>query len=540
MISMRFPRPDQISNSFKTKIPTLMWFTLRQLLLSRLNIGVILLILIPILSAGLWVTDAFAEEEQKEPYGIENIYFNPMNENHYFRKDLQTVDVSIDRDELLYNYGNNNFQVELDGECNGDVDYMDITIMYYFQLDNFEQIQDSLDEIIKSYNQDTTVDPDVFKRTPDLFVPWDYTPEDAGNWSNCTNQISSFGFGRDVGGAQTFSIKLNRNNALPFEVQNEGIIFQFGIINFSVSERAGGIDWSDWGLDLEFGSLDYIVSPDANSMYVDQLNPALLNSFEQSRLYWPNQITIFIDAYETTDSGNNKIGQTYYTLLVKKDYQPGMQVNDAEEDKEEGHIVFITHFRPLYFLFINPIIILLFTSVAVSEDRENRTATYILSRPMSKISILMSKYFSANIAIWIMVIPSMFVTYFIMTGYNDGIGNSFEHGKIFFVMSGLVILASLIYSAFFTLYSSSFRMPLIFGIIYIFVFEMILANMNFSINRATFGYHLNTIAYHALKEYDAIDVYRPVSAFDSGMTIFVVVIIYIVLANLFFAEKDVH
>jgi hypothetical protein len=108
------------------------------------------------------------------------------------------------------------------------------------------------------------------------------------------------------------------------------------------------------------------------------------------------------------------------------------------------------------------------------------------------------------------------------------------------VMCGLVVLASLLYSAFFTLYSSWFRFPLIFGIIYIFVFELILANLPFTINRITYGFHLNTIAYHALKKYDAIYVYRPVSTTDSLMTIIIIIIIYLFIANLFYAEKDVH
>jgi ABC-type transport system involved in multi-copper enzyme maturation permease subunit len=534
---MRFPRPDQISIALKIKTPTIIWFTLRQLLFSRLNIGVILLVIIPIITAGLVVTDAFREQDRYEDFDSEANRFEPEDENYYYLEGQHTANVEIDSNQFEYKYYDNSFNWNLGGTTSGDIDYLEVKIIYYIDLGDYDQIIETFNSI--SGDPDDNIE---FGREPDLFINSDYTSEDQSNWTDVTQRLNANALGFNFIESQTFKIRLGRDNALPFIFSissDEENMVQFGTFNLSAGQTPSGWDWSEWSLNLEFGKLNFIMVANASSGFFEDFDPSVLKELENRRLMWPNQLTIYIDAFNSTDQNVKKIGQSYAATNVNKRVQLQTGVT-FEEDEEEGHIIYLTDINPIYFVFINPIIILLFTSVAISGDTENRTATYFTSRPISKMNILMSKYLSANIAIWLMILPSMIITYFIMSGYKEGIDNSFEHIRIIGVMCGLTIFASVLYSAFFTLYSSWFKFPLIFGIIYIFVFEMILANMAFTINRVTYGYHLNTIAYHALEKYDAIYVYKPAAAFDSAMTIVVMIIIYLAIANIFFAEKDVH
>jgi ABC-2 type transport system permease protein len=213
---------------------------------------------------------------------------------------------------------------------------------------------------------------------------------------------------------------------------------------------------------------------------------------------------------------------------------------DGTLDEDPGHVVFVEIGRVLYFTFIIPIIILLYISRSVAEDREYRTITYFLSRPISKPSILMSKYISALIAALIMVIPSMIVAYFITSGYKDGMDVAFDNIIILKTFIGVTILGLLVYSAIFTLYAALFKHPLIIGLIYSFFFDQLISYLNFKINRIGIGYYLVDIAASNLKKYNAIEIYEPIDPWVAGAILCVTTVILIFVSVIFYTEKDFH
>lgn len=529
---------SSILNDVIYKNFTIIWFTFRQLMFSRLNIGIIILVLIPLLISSLYATDAFPEGEE-ERYDDTDIYYDPTLDRYYFDDRTPPASVEITEDNIKYAYNENTFSINVEGISSGQITSMEVKFVYYYNLNDYNEILDDLLGLLESPGPPSG-EPGNDKNTvgEDLFVTWNYTKADHDNWTSCTNQFyGTFGSSlRDLDSYQ-YWVRTGRLNVMPYAVEEQGIIVQFGYINLSGFYTNSGWSWDYWKLQLEFGKLDYVIFGTVGSELGGILDPGYLKEIEKTRLYWPNQITIFIDAFDNSTGEDARVGQAVYSTKVNNPRDSG---EIAEVVEPEGHLVFIDAATGLFFIFLIPIIILLYTSSATADDKENRTITYFTSRPISKVNLLMSKYISAYLASFIMIVPSLVLTYFIMSGYKDGMDMALDNVRILGVFLGILILALFIYSAVFTFISTLIRHPLIVGLTYIFFFDQLISNLPFAINRIGISYYLNSIAYANLISYTEIFIYKPMDPWDAGIILVVATMIMLVFANLFYNEKDFH
>jgi ABC-type transport system involved in multi-copper enzyme maturation permease subunit len=490
--------------------------------------------------SGLFASDAFVEEEEESS---ENTYmFDPKKDNYYFDNDSSSVNISIINEDLNYDYNKNIFSVNLKGSNAGPVEYMDIKLVYYYDIGNLDDITNIIGDFLRVPNniQGDNINNAVIDESK-IFTELDYKADDYLNWTKCANKFYSVdqsnGVRREDYDSFTFNIKLNALNALPFPIENNLLTIQFGLINFSVDQTNNVLNWNSWDLYLEFGNLNFLISNQFGLDFSQFLDSDTIQKLEQSRIYWPDQLTIFINAYDNSTINRTQEGQAIYSHPIAN---PRSTDNNSESAETPGHIVFIIVGFGLYFTFIIPIISLLFTSAVVVDDRDNRTITYLLSRPISKVNIFMNKYFSAYLAALFMIVPSMILTYFIMSGYKDGIDTAMDNLKIIGVLIGLTVLGLFIYSAAFTLSTSIFKYPLVLGLIYIFFFDQLMSSMPFSINRIGIRYYLTTIASSNLGSYTAFEIYEPMDPWMAGLILCVAGIVMYILANLIFTERDFH
>jgi ABC-2 type transport system permease protein len=156
--------------------------------------------------------------------------------------------------------------------------------------------------------------------------------------------------------------------------------------------------------------------------------------------------------------------------------------------------VFVFMFIPQAAL---PLLALVYSSGIVRDEMEEQTMTYLLIRPIPKPALYLVKLFATLTTTLVLTALLTVVAYaFVYTGVDAGQENVTHRCIEAVKVHSLAVVA---YCCLFALVSLLTKQALMVGVLYIVVFEGVLANMPFSIRLATVIYYTRLIAYRAMK-----------------------------------------
>ncbi len=133
-----------------------------------------------------------------------------------------------------------------------------------------------------------------------------------------------------------------------------------------------------------------------------------------------------------------------------------------------------------YFLFLQvcvPLVALLLGSAVVSEEIEDRTISYLLTRPIPRASILIGRYL-ATLAILVLILGTSagltghWLDSLASTGGRRLLPEGFGRTFVFVVVTG-----GAVYAAIYAAIGAWLKWPVIVGLGYTFAFEFLLANI---------------------------------------------------------------
>ncbi len=141
-----------------------------------------------------------------------------------------------------------------------------------------------------------------------------------------------------------------------------------------------------------------------------------------------------------------------------------------------------------------PLVALFYATALIADEVEGRTITYLLTRPVPRPALLAGK-FAAYLATTIaMALPSVVVTFFMLNTLRGWTGAGARVPELFRDM-GVVALTLVVYGAFFTLMGVLLRRPVIPGLLFLFVWEL-LANAPGYLPRFTITAYLRSLIHH--------------------------------------------
>jgi ABC-2 type transport system permease protein len=145
---------------------------------------------------------------------------------------------------------------------------------------------------------------------------------------------------------------------------------------------------------------------------------------------------------------------------------------------------------------ILPLLALIYASGLVRDEQEEQTLTYLLIRPIPKWALYSLKLFATLTTAVLLVVMLTLLTYVAI--YAGG-GTSFrEVAPRVLRAASIHSLAVVTYCCLFGLISLLTKRTLVVGILYVALFEGLLANLPFSIRLATVVYYTRLIAYRTL------------------------------------------
>ena len=148
----------------------------------------------------------------------------------------------------------------------------------------------------------------------------------------------------------------------------------------------------------------------------------------------------------------------------------------------------------LFLRFIVPVLGVFYGTSLVADEVEDKTITYLFTRPLRRGAVLLGKYLAYLACTTLVVLPSVMIVYFMLVPISQ-VARSFP---ALMTDLGLLALGIATYGAVFTMVGAWLKRPLVVGLVYVFGWEQFAMLMPGYLRRFTVAYYLQALVPHAM------------------------------------------
>lgn len=163
-----------------------------------------------------------------------------------------------------------------------------------------------------------------------------------------------------------------------------------------------------------------------------------------------------------------------------------------------------------------PLVTLVAGSAVVAEELEDRTATYLFSRPIPRAAVLLGRWLATLVLVWVVLLGS--AASMLLLASRASTASAPMDASVVRPLLEAVLLGGAVYSALFAVAGVFLRHPMIAGIAYAFAVEGFLANLPGKNQALTIQYHLRSwIASRGSGPWQDVEGFAD-AAFETGPT----------------------
>ena len=191
-------------------------------------------------------------------------------------------------------------------------------------------------------------------------------------------------------------------------------------------------------------------------------------------------------------------GPVLVALIVRVAFAldvPAFQVNDLEVG---GPTIFGLMIWVFYLHFTVPVLGVFYGTALIADEVEDRTITYLFTRPIRRGAVLVGKYLAYLACTVCVVLPSVMVVYFLIVPARGGtLAAGFPSLLLDLALLGLGLA---VYGAVFALVGAWFRRPLLMGLVFVFGWEPTVVAIPGYLKRFSVAHYLQGLVPHALPQ----------------------------------------
>jgi ABC-2 type transport system permease protein len=179
---------------------------------------------------------------------------------------------------------------------------------------------------------------------------------------------------------------------------------------------------------------------------------------------------------------------------------PVFQVNGM---RMAGPAIFGLMIWVFYLRFTVPVLGVFYGTSLIADEVEDKTITYLFTRPIPKGAVLLGKFFAYIASAVCVVLPSVVLVYLSIVPIRGSLGASFID-----LVKDLVLLAVGLacYGAVFAFIGARFKRPLLVGLIFIFGWEQVALAFPGYLKKFTVAYYLQALVPHAMPNDNVISL----------------------------------
>jgi ABC-2 type transport system permease protein len=218
--------------------------------------------------------------------------------------------------------------------------------------------------------------------------------------------------------------------------------------------------------------------------------------------------------------------------IVESLGMPALRVNGT---RVAGSSIFGVMMWMLYIRFIVPILGVFYGTALLADEVEDKTLTYLFTRPIPRGAVLLGKYLAYLACTSLVVLPSVMLTYFLVVPFAE-VGGTFRS-----LVLDLVILALglAVYGAVFAFVGTWLKRPLVVGLVFAFGWEQVAMALPGYVRRFTVAHYLQALVPHALPSDNALSVLQSFFREAPGATTSVAALLGILTVFLWMAMRMV-
>jgi ABC-2 type transport system permease protein len=148
-----------------------------------------------------------------------------------------------------------------------------------------------------------------------------------------------------------------------------------------------------------------------------------------------------------------------------------------------------------YLRFTVPVLGVFYGTSLIADEVEDKTITYLFTRPIPKGAVLVGKFFAYLACTLFVVLPSIVIVYLSIVPMRGSLGGSFMD-----LLKDLALIAIglAVYGAVFAFIGARFKRPLLVGLIFIFGWEQMALAFPGYLKKFTVAYYLQAMVPHAM------------------------------------------
>lgn len=189
-------------------------------------------------------------------------------------------------------------------------------------------------------------------------------------------------------------------------------------------------------------------------------------------------------------------------LLLRVIHEMGLSSFRVNGVAVPGPVIFGGMIWLLYLRFVIPVLGAFYGTSLMSDEVEDRTITYLFTRPVPRGAVIIGKYFAYLVVTALVVLPSATAVYLLITPVAGGsIGGTFPQ---LVTDLGLLAVGLAVYGAVFALVGALLPRPLVVGLVLIFGWEQVALFVPGYLRRFTVAHYLQALVPHAMPQDDTV------------------------------------
>lgn len=197
-----------------------------------------------------------------------------------------------------------------------------------------------------------------------------------------------------------------------------------------------------------------------------------------------------------------------------------------------GPVVFGMMFWGFFVRFAVPVLAVFYGTALIADEVEDKTLTYLLTRPVARASVLLGKYLAYLVCTVAVVLPAVVLMWLLVVPIHGNLAASFPDLA---ADLGILVVGLAAYGALFALVGATLRRPLLFGLIFVFGWESLTMALPGYLRQLTVAHYLQGLVPHAMPSESPLailqSVFRdPPSLFESLVGLGAVVLVGLTLA----------
>lgn len=170
----------------------------------------------------------------------------------------------------------------------------------------------------------------------------------------------------------------------------------------------------------------------------------------------------------------------------------GLRINNMAVD---GPAIFGLMIWAFFLKFSVPVLGVFYGTSLVADEVEDKTITYLFTRPIAREAVLVGKYLAYVACTVCVVLPSLVLVWLLVIPMGGSLGGNF----IDLVKDlGIVAVGLAVYGALFAFIGARFKRPLLMGLVFVFGWEQVILAFPGYLKQFSVAYYLQGLVPHAM------------------------------------------